>query len=319
MSKLSGSKRSAATAFTSPTKPASSKRSRAYYDYYDEEDAGSSPKAQWSDDEDMDSDSKMSIDGDDWLPLGDPADQGDLKKAPITKVDVRPPPATTTQCNCDVSNNDDLAACVSCACSRWGYRCKPASCGCRGGPSCSNPFNRLDVEAIFGPAPVILHPCFISWMLRQEGVRPEQITTRYLFVSFLDNSAFFEAIWSDYKRQAYRDWRAKWDDLRLPASEQHDNHGGRIALQQELLRLAFTATDLSRGVFFSLCHPAGWQDGSCTRHCALCGVCTDSREWHCGTCNECVYGNTPQCDGCGGVSRHRGSEWMELGTGDPLV
>lgn len=85
MSKLSGSKRSAAAAFTSPTKPASSKRSRAYYDYYDEEDAGSSPRAQWSDD-DMDSDSKMSIDGDDWLPLVDTADQGDLTKAPITKV-----------------------------------------------------------------------------------------------------------------------------------------------------------------------------------------------------------------------------------------
>ena len=89
MSNISGSKRGAEAAFTSPTKKAtaSTKRARTYYDYYDEEDVESSPEEEWSDEEmDMDSESRMSLDDDEWLALGEPVDSGYCKDAPITEV-----------------------------------------------------------------------------------------------------------------------------------------------------------------------------------------------------------------------------------------
>lgn len=86
MSNLSGAKRTAGTAFASPSKTtATSKRARTYYDYYDDEDVESSPEEQWSDD-DLDSDSRMSLDDDEWLALEKPSSLKYRKDAPITEV-----------------------------------------------------------------------------------------------------------------------------------------------------------------------------------------------------------------------------------------
>lgn len=312
MSNLSGAKRTAGTAFASPSKletAATSKRARTYYDYYDEEDVESSPEEQWSDD-DLDSDSRMSLDDDEWLALQKPVSLKYREDAPITEVDVSPPPASTTQCRCSATSLARTArACADCDCSRWGYGCQAARCGCQGGPPCDNPFNKLDVQAVFGAAPARLHPCFVSWMRKQEMVRPELVTTRYLFDMVAEDAARVEARYGRWKGQPYRDWRARWDQLPAAEQEQRGTGGGGggggsgLALQQELVRMAFTTTGSDRGTFFSFCCPGdNWQDSDDTWHCAICGVCMDWRAWHCGKCNECWYRMELPCKGCGGVT-----------------
>ncbi|KUI69200.1 hypothetical protein VM1G_05160 [Cytospora mali] len=259
MPNLSGSKRRAETAFASPTKAAAStKRARTYYDYYDEEDVESSPEEQWSD-EDTESESRMSLDDDEWLALEN-FSLTHRKDAPITEIYVRPPPAPTTRCRCLATGTKDKACADSCDCSKWGHGCKTTTCGCQGGPSCNNPFNKLDVQAIFGAGRTVLHPCFISWMLRQETVQPERITTRYLFDMVVEDAAFIEARYGRCKSQPYRDWRDRWD--RLPASERSgdsdSSSDGAAALRRELVRMALTVDGLGRGTFYSFCCPGCW-------------------------------------------------------------
>lgn len=82
-----GTKRPAETAFASPVKTtaSSSKRARTYYNYYDDDEVDSSPKELWSDG-DMDSESRMSLDNDDWLALEESVNPKYRKNAPITEV-----------------------------------------------------------------------------------------------------------------------------------------------------------------------------------------------------------------------------------------
>lgn len=177
-------------------------------------------------------------------------------------------------------------------CSKWGYRCRPEACGCHGGPSCHNPFNKIDLPAIFGPEPVVLTECFIAWVLKQKEVRPEQVTAGFLF-----GTAFLEAHELDYLDcDAYVEWRAKWD----AASEQSDEDETRKKLQQEMNRLAYSKND-EMMMYFSFCRGDVWVQEDCTWHCRICGECNDWREWHCGKCNKCTYGVSLPCEGCGGV------------------
>ncbi|ROW08384.1 hypothetical protein VMCG_03092 [Cytospora schulzeri] len=142
------------------------------------------------------------------------------------------------------------------------------------------------MQAVFGAAPAQLHPCFISWMLKQKTVRPELMTTRYLFDMVVEDAAFVEARYGRWKGQPYRDWKARWDQLPATARQLGDVDGGGgsgssgssssstvVALQQELVRMAFTTnTTLNRGTFFSFCcYGDNWQDGDDTWHCAICG------------------------------------------------
>lgn len=182
-------------------------------------------------------------------------------------------------------------------CSKWGYRCRPEACGCHGGPSCHNPFNKIDLPAIFGPEPVVLTECFIAWVLKQKEVRPEQVTAGFLF-----GTAFLEAHELDYLSDvidcdAYVEWRAKWD----AASEQSDEDETRKKLQQEMNRLAFSKNNGGMMMYFSFCCGDVWVQEDCTWHCRICGECNDWREWHCGKCNKCTYGVSLPCEGCGGV------------------
>lgn len=221
------------------------------------------------------------------------------------QVDVQPPPASATQCRCNTANPKDRA-CLSCDCSRWGYGCQAARCGCQGGPPCGNPFNGLDLRAVFGAAPAELHPCFVSWVLKQGAAGgPAPVTTRYLFDMVVEDAAFIEARYGRWKGQPYRDWRSRWDQLPAPEKQLDESVGGSssVALQQELVRMAFTTTALNRGTFFSFCCPGdNWQDSDDTWHCAICGVCMDWRAWHCGKCDECWYRSELPCKGCGGTT-----------------
>lgn len=104
MSTFSGAKRTAGTAFASPSKTAAtSKRARTYYDYYDEEDVESSLEEQWSDD-DLDSESRMSLDDDEWLSLKKPFNPKYRKDAPITEV-LHPKSELKTGCRVLVQYN----------------------------------------------------------------------------------------------------------------------------------------------------------------------------------------------------------------------
>lgn len=205
-----------------------------------------------------------------------------------------PPPAASTNCRCGASNAKKKA-CTKCACSKWGYACKPETCGCHGGPSCHNPFNKLDLPAIFGPEPVVLHECFIAWVLSQKEVRVEQITAKYLFDLAFKGSCQIAVAYSHFC-DPYLEWRAKWDALSQPEQDE------AAELHQELNRLAFTTHRLDINLFFSFCRGKHWEDADCTWHCTICGECGDWRDWHCGKCNKCTYGVSLPCEGCGVAS-----------------
>lgn len=247
--------------------------------------------------------------------------------------DPDPPPASSTHCRCGAANARKKA-CAGCACSRRGYRCTPDRCGCHGGPACHNPFNHLDLPALFGPGPggpaaVVLHGCFVGWVLRRRGTssgrgsraanphqhlshhdRDRPLTAGHLFNLALAGADDARGGVLD-EEPAYRAWRARWDAL--PADEQPQQRRGGpasaspasarcLALQQELNRMAFTRSH-DKDVFYSFCRPRPhWQSAEQTSHCDACGECMDWREWHCGECNKCVYGVSLSCEGCGGVS-----------------
>lgn len=240
-----------------------------------------------------------------------------------------PPPASSTSCRCGAANARKQA-CVLCACSKWGYRCRPDLCGCHGGASCHNPFNHVDMPALFGPAPVVLHGCFVGWVRRKRGQKRHAaaaaanrtltgggderplgfdqhhlITAQHLFdlaLAGVEAEGGFECL-DDDADERYRAWRVRWDAL--PADERRDGGSARgLALQQELNRMAFTRGDWpDHEVFYSFCRPwPHWESTAHMSHCDECGECMDWREWHCGTCNKCVYGVSLACESCGGVS-----------------
>lgn len=187
-------------------------------------------------------------------------------------------------------------ACVNCACSKWGYKCQPEECGCHGGRACYNPFNYLNVLAIFGPKPVTLHPCFINWLLKQKYIG-EPLTTRYFFNRALAEAHLMEDV-DEGADEIYQAWRVRWDAL--PAHEQDGAYG--VDLQQELNRMAFTKREPVNNVFYSFCRRNHWESSDHTWHCRVCRKCQDWREWHCKKCNKCTYGLSLACEGCGGVS-----------------
>lgn len=187
-------------------------------------------------------------------------------------------------------------ACSNCTCSKWGYKCQVTICGCQAGPYCQNPFNDFDTEAVFGPEPVILHPCFISWMLKQQEFGPEKFTRRFLFdIAFTREDSI--EMRNQSSSNPYRGWKAKWD--RLPTSEQDADPG--IALQQQLNRIAFTDQKSTTNTFYSFCRKQHWRDDDGTWHCRVCGECVGWQQWHCGKCDKCIDVPSLQCNGCGGV------------------
>lgn len=131
--------------------------------------------------------------------------------------------------------------------------------------------------SIFGPDPVTLHECFVTWVLKQKEIPTKQITTRFLFDLALWYSSCIKDI-ADYD-EPYLEWRTKWDAL--PKPEQDTS----IDLQQEMNRMAYTKHDLSMNVFFSFCRqPEHWESTNDTWHCRICGECRDWRESHCEQC-----------------------------------
>jgi len=126
--------------------------------------------------------------------------------------------------------------------------------------------------SIFGPEPVTLHECFITWAQKQK--KPQQITAKVLLAIALKRAAsgikdhFMDT--SGY--EPYATWRTKWDALSKPEQQQ------RTDLHQEMNRLAFTKHDLM-DVFFSFCRSEGgeWEHEDHTWHCRVCGECNDWR------------------------------------------
>lgn len=193
--------------------------------------------------------------------------------------------------------------CVDCVCSKWGYTCKPEFCGCHGGASCNNPFNKLDIPALFGPDPVPLRPCFITWVQARKGSGLENISRQLLFN--LSRRGVKELV-DVSDEDSFRNWSAKWNSL---SPEEQTGEKG-VLLQQTLNRLAFTETReyTCRDFSFSFCRGNQWQDCDHTSHCRVCGDCMDWREWHCARCDKCTYGVSLPCDGCGGVSNLYGPD-----------
>lgn len=216
--------------------------------------------------------------------------------------DPDPPPASSTHCRCGTTNAKKKP-CAQCACSRWGLGCQPATCGCHGGPSCHNPFNSVDAPALFGPAPVVLHGCFVTWVLKH-GKRIAAaggITRRSLFDMALGTTPSLGDL-DPCGDEGVQPWLAEWNGL--PAAEREGVRG--VELQQELNRTAFTkgrADDRVQGVFYSFCRSDTdpWESDAHTWHCRTCGECMDWRGWHCGKCNKCSYGVSIPCQGCKGV------------------
>lgn len=157
-------------------------------------------------------------------------------------------------------------------CSTLGYRCDSETCGCHGVAACQNPFNKIDVPSIFGPDPVALHECFITWVQRQNDVRPEQIDLKFLFDLAVRNAYQIQNI-TDYG-EPYVEWRTRWNTL--SEHEQHHN----IELQQQMNRMAFTKDHRyhSMNVFFSLCRQPGQWEGDDVWHCQIGGKCMDWRD-----------------------------------------
>lgn len=215
-----------------------------------------------------------------------------------------PPSPSSTHCRC-TAGNARKKACVSCACSKWGYGCQPSTCGCDGGPGCHNPFNKLDVAALFGPEPAVLHACFVAWAQGQDAAR---ITARYLFGLALGSAGGCDAA-------PYLAWRARWDAL--PVRERDGAAG--VEMQRELNRLAFTRRGACSDLFYSFCRDEHWTSEARDWHCRACGECRDRSEWHCGKCNRCSHGSSLPCKGCGGVDAgyHKFAEHMGYRDGDP--
>lgn len=183
----------------------------------------------------------------------------------------------------------------SCVLGKLGWKCKPDICHCPADPACYNPFNLLDLPSIFGSAPVTLHECFITWVLKPKIIPTEQITTRFLCDLALQYSQHIKNI-TDYN-DPYLEWRAKWDAL--PKTGQDS----AVELQQEMNRMAFTKHDLPMSVFFSFCRGnERCASDDKTSRCIFCGTCRGWREWHCGLCDECNDEFSLPCNGCGGVS-----------------
>ncbi|KAK8220314.1 hypothetical protein IWZ01DRAFT_3590 [Phyllosticta capitalensis] len=230
-------------------------------------------------------------------------------EAPVTEGKVEPPRNFSPKCTCAASGRGNSGPCINCACSKWGYRCSPLTCGCS--TACQNPFNALPLEDLFGSATVELHPCFVTWVLkrgykkagRSRVNQPQQITLKWLFDRVQENDDI-----EDYS-DAYNVWVEQWETV----DDAADDNPRKIHLMQSLLRLAFEEdyeyADESHGYYFSFCRKT-WGDNAIGRwvqednnqHCRGCGTCGDWRDWHCIKCNECTDGVTLRCSGCKGVS-----------------
>ncbi|KAK7544034.1 uncharacterized protein J3D65DRAFT_598711 [Phyllosticta citribraziliensis] len=229
--------------------------------------------------------------------------------APVTEGKVEPPENFSPQCRCTQGKGKGKGKggggpCANCACSKWGKRCSPQTCGCSGGV-CQNPFNILNLEEIFGSADPVLSPCFISWILKRgyakARVRLEHITLEWLFEKIGQSG---EAECNDAWEAWFKEWAAVVDNA---------NPDEKTQAMRALLRLAFdedaTHAGEPNGHFFSFCRPirsnnaaiGRWVQADCTWHCRGCGECMDWREWHCRKCNKCAYGVSLPCDGCQGV------------------
>lgn len=128
------------------------------------------------------------------------------------------------------------------------------------------------MPSIFGPGPIHLRECFVTWLLKQEDVQIERINTRFLFELAFRKSHIIKVIAEDHG--PYMEWRTKWDAI--PRPEQDDE----VALQQEMNRMAFTKTDFPMNVFFSLCRqPGRWESVNETWHCQKRGSCVYATEW----------------------------------------
>ncbi|KAL1381993.1 hypothetical protein HDK64DRAFT_57011 [Phyllosticta capitalensis] len=255
---------------------------------------------------------------------GDSGDSGDEDTyhptAPITERRVEPPQDFSPRCGYSSGNSRaNRGPCVNCACSKWGYRCSPSTCGCS--TSCQNPFNILPLEDLFGSASVKLHPCFVTWILKRgykkagpARVNLPQITRKWLFDRVQENMDI-----SDFS-ESYNAWVKQWETV----DDAADDNPRKIHLMRSLLRLAFEEGfeygDELHDWFFSFCRKAWgdreigtWQQGNCTWHCRGCGECGDWRDWHCRTCNNCSYGISLRCRGCKGVcdSYHENHKWEE--------
>lgn len=223
------------------------------------------------------------------------------------------PDAPSTSCQCVTSGDPKSSeSCTDCPCAEKALACRPETCGCNGEQACSNPFSHLDLETLFGPAPVTLHPCFTARVLsqqRDESHRQQQglgsidggrgfWSMEYMFhlATARADDAFCDM--SAGAARTYEDWRARWE--RLSAAERDGEVG--MALRQEMNRMAFTRGGSEAEAFYSFCQYRGWVSERRQWHCRACGECREWREWHCGRCDRCVYGVSLACKGCGGVS-----------------
>lgn len=109
-------------------------------------------------------------------------------------------------------------------------------------------------------------------MVKQnKKVAPEQITTVTVFNKAFRRLGSLEELVFD--AEYLLEWRAKWDALSNADTDR------RLALQQELNRLAFTKHEEVMCVFFSFCRGGEWAADDHTWHCRVCGECNDWREW----------------------------------------
>ncbi|KAI3395030.1 hypothetical protein diail_1853 [Diaporthe ilicicola] len=257
-----GLKRTAGTPFASPTKAAASaKRSRTQYDYYDEEDdLESPPEDQWS--PDTDTGSEMSVDWDDGEQrASSPSDRFVADSTTRFREQAR----ETAEAPHQAQNQNSEA----CACSASSHRCSASSCGCQGGAACHNPLQKLDLGALFGRDRVTLHPCFVSWVVKEDKhgrMDSERTSTQSLF-DLVFGTAYLLEEFDDDVMDAYYEWSWKWD--RLPASERDGGRG--LELKQELLRWGLTTSREGELVFFSFCHSDGWRESDKDWHCETCG------------------------------------------------
>lgn len=188
------------------------------------------------------------------------------------------------------SSRPKTKPCIGCACIKSGKQCDASSCRCKGGKTCKNPLKNLDLVALFGQDPVAVHPCFTTWVSRQNKATLERTNVHSLFnVLFEEDNYFF---WLDsfhpYANEPYLEWRAKWD--RLCASERDGAAG--LALKQELLRWGLTVRDL-QSIYFSFCREDGWVWTESEWHCRVCGECMEASHYTVGG-NSCIHFPAPR-------------------------
>lgn len=317
MTTLAGSKRTAGTPFASPTKAAASaKRSRTQYDYYDEEDSESCPEDQWS--PETDSGSDMSIDkNDERDSLGDESvaapprgpsphlDSRDAEEMPTVRF-TSPglfSSVQTTDTQKELIHQRSVASwyyghgssktktkpCIGCACIKSGKQCDASSCRCKGGAACKNPLKNLDLVALFGQDSVAVHPCFTTWVSRQDKATLDRTNVHSLFDVLFEEDTYnftLDDIYP-YVNEPYLEWRAKWD--RLCASER--DGGAGLVLKQELLRWGLTARD-HQSAYFSFCREDGWVQSELEWHCRICGECMEATHYTLGGCS-CIHFPAP--------------------------